>query len=65
MTHEHRIEAIHGQLHALVVSRQELRERGSGLRALERNRRSIVRLQQDLSRALIALNGPAPVEEAA
>ena len=65
VTNEHRIATINDQLRTLVVSRQELRARGSGRRALERNRRDIVRLQQDLSRALIALNGPVVVEAAA
>ena len=44
---------------AAQLERQRLRELGAGRPALERNRRELVRLQQELSRALIELYGPA------
>ena len=47
-------ERIQAELAILVARRQELRSRGAGELVLERNRRKIVRRQQELAHALIA-----------
>ena len=59
MTH---VDDIDLQIRALVAERQELRVRGAAPDELEANRRELVRLQWELSRALIAthLGGPEP-----
>jgi hypothetical protein len=44
------------QIGLLVVERQELRARGAGASALERNRRKLIRRQRELARALIELH---------
>jgi hypothetical protein len=57
-----RIDDIDRRIRALVAERQELRARGASREELEANRRELVRLQWELSRALIDshLDGPAP-----
>ena len=59
MTH---VEDIDRQIRVLVAERQALRARAAGRDELEANRRELVRLQWELSRALIARHrdGPAP-----
>ena len=44
----------------LVLERQRLRAANADALALERNRREIVRRQQELGEALIALHGERP-----
>jgi hypothetical protein len=50
------VEALQDLLGGLLRERESLRVGGSGL-ALERNRREIVRLQWELSRALVSRYG--------
>jgi hypothetical protein len=64
MTEQH-VEGIRRRIEMMVAARQALRAAGSPELELEQNRLRIVRLQQELSRALIALYVPAPAEEAA
>jgi hypothetical protein len=52
-----RVESLRERIAALVAERRELRSREAGPEPLEGNRLAIVRAQQDLSRALIALFG--------
>lgn len=47
------VEALTLRIGALVAERQELRVRGAGAAALERNRLQIARTQWDLAHALI------------
>lgn len=56
------IDVIDTRIRALVAERQELRTRRAPWEELEANRRELVRLQWELSRALIErhLGGPAP-----
>jgi hypothetical protein len=56
------VDDIDRRIRALVAERQELRARGASWDELEANRRELVRLQWELSRALIELHrdGPAP-----
>jgi hypothetical protein len=53
------VETLNAELGTLVAERQALREQGAGERRLETNRRRIVRVQWQLSRALIARYLPA------
>jgi hypothetical protein len=53
-----RLESVRSLIAALVAERCELRSCGAGSGMLERNRLAIVRAQQELSHALIALFGP-------
>ena len=53
------VEAFQDVLGGLVREREELRTGGADRAALERNRQAIVRVQWDLSRALIARYQPA------
>ena len=53
------VEALLEEIAELVWQRQTLRARGAGSRTLERNRRRILRLQWELSYALIARHLPA------
>ena len=62
---ETEVEALIERIGALVATRQALRERHAGRRALERNRRDIADLQQRLSRALIELHLPRQQRKAA
>jgi hypothetical protein len=48
------VEALQERIGVLVAQRQQLRERGAGSEALERNRRQLARCQWELSFALIA-----------
>lgn len=61
------VEELEGEIGALVVRRQALRERGASAEVLERNRRRLARCQWELSFALIEryLPRPAEAEEAA
>jgi hypothetical protein len=56
------VDDIDRRIRTLVAERQELRTRGASAEELEANRRELVRLQWELSRALIErhLDGPAP-----
>ena len=57
------VDDIDRRIRALVAERQELRRRGASREELETNRRDLVRLQWELSRALIEHHlddGPAP-----
>ena len=47
------VERLNEELRRLVAERQALRDRGASWAELERNRREIVRLQWELSHALI------------
>jgi uncharacterized protein involved in exopolysaccharide biosynthesis len=47
------VEALEGRIAALVSERQDLRARGADPAELEQNRVEIVRLQRELSEALI------------
>lgn len=49
----------------LVGERQELRARGAGEAALERNRLQIARAQWELAHALIELHAPRPAAKTA
>jgi hypothetical protein len=53
------------QIAELVGERQELRARGAGEAALERNRMQIARAQWELAHALIDLHMPQPAKTAA
>ena len=48
------VESLSGSIEALVAVRQQMRERGAVRSELESNRQAIVRLQQQLSAALIS-----------
>jgi len=52
------VEALLARIDGLARERQELRGRRAPRRLLERNRRALVRLQWDLSYALIARHLP-------
>jgi hypothetical protein len=52
------IAAIQNRLDELVLRRQRLRELGASTDVLERNRREIVRANQELSLALITAHAP-------
>jgi len=52
-------EELAGRIAFLVGERQQLRERGAGEAALERNRVQLARAQWELGHALIALYLPA------
>jgi len=54
-----RVETLHERIRQLVHERQALREREAQGHEMERNRVEIARLQQNLSRALIARYRPA------
>ena len=53
------------QISGLVDERQQLRARGAGEAALERNRMQIARAQWELAHALIDLHVPQPEKSAA
>ncbi len=53
------VESLLDRLNALTHERQELRSAGTSGPALEDNRLEIVRLQWELSRALIERYGPS------
>jgi hypothetical protein len=59
------VERLMARIGVLVAERQSLREGRSSTRALERNRRAIASLQQQLSRALIARHLPGQRRKAA
>jgi hypothetical protein len=62
----HSVEALVGQIGALVAERQELRAQGAPLAAIERNRLQIARAQWELGHALIDQYLPAePARSAA
>ena len=48
------VESLRHSIEALVAVRQKLREQGAVRSELESNRQAIVRVQQQLSRALIS-----------
>lgn len=52
------VEALQEDLGRLLREREELRANGAGRERLELNRQAIVKVQWDLSRALIARHGP-------
>jgi hypothetical protein len=59
-------EELNARIALLVAERQELRGRGAGEAALERNRMKIARAQWELAHALIDLHLPqAPTRSAA
>jgi hypothetical protein len=47
------VEDLEARIATLVADRQALRERGAGVKTLERNRRQLARCQRELSFALI------------
>jgi hypothetical protein len=53
------VEALERQIAELVAARQELRAREANASELERNRVEIVRLQRELSEALIQKHLPS------
>jgi hypothetical protein len=59
------VERLMARIGTLVAERQTLREQRSSGRSLERNRREIATLQQQLSQALIARHLPARRRNAA
>ena len=63
--HPPNVDALLDRIASLVVERQELRARGASAAALEQNRRELVDLQRELSRALIAQHAGAPERDAA
>jgi hypothetical protein len=52
------VDKLNGELRELVLERQSLRERGAAADELERNRLAIVRVQWQLSHALIQAHPP-------
>ena len=52
------VETLNARIARLVAERQALRARQASERTLERNRREIARLQQELSQALIERHLP-------
>ena len=52
------VDRLNAELRELVLERQTLRERGAAADELERNRLAIVRVQWQLSRALIQAHVP-------
>jgi hypothetical protein len=52
------VDKLNAELRELVLERQALRERGAAADELERNRVSIVRVQWQLSHALIQAHVP-------
>ena len=52
------VDSLLGRINAHTSERQELRGRGADRESLEQNRLEIVRLQWELSRALIARHCP-------
>ena len=63
--HPPNVAALLDRIASLVVERQELRARSASAAALEQNRRELVDLQRELSRALIAQHARAPERDAA
>ena len=57
MTAEPRVDSVRGRISGLLAERRELRSGDASGLLLERNRLAIVRAQQELSSALIALFG--------
>ena len=63
--HPLNIDALLDRIASLVVERQELRARSASGAALEENRRALVHLQRELSRALIARHARVDEQDAA
>jgi hypothetical protein len=59
------VDTLTAQLRDLVRERQALRERGAAADELERNRLQIVRVQWQLSYALVELHTPHELDRAA
>jgi hypothetical protein len=59
------VEALSLRVAALVLERQELRDRGASETALEKNRIQLARAQWELGHALIDRHLPEPVSQPA
>ena len=59
------VDTLTAELRALVLEREALRERGASADVLERNQLAIVRVQWQLTYALIELLEPPELDQAA